>query len=390
MLISDLPALAGQHRLPGALALSNLALHNISEAVVITDATQSDHPIVYCNPSFERLTGYSSTEVLGRNCRFLQGADTNPAIRLELQRALTEERSCRVILKNYRKDGSSFWSQVSISPVRNEEGWLTHFIGVQEDVTERLWLESMCQEVMEQRIALEIAQLRVVEMQKLAELKDEFISTVSHELRTPLSNMNLAIHMLAQQSPPEQQHPYLKILERECGRETELINDLLDLQRLDSGKCQPLLQEPIQVGEWLESIGKSFAARAQERGLELSLSPCECTIAAERRSLERVVSELLNNACKYTPAGEQVHVQAGHGADGSFVLRVCNTGVEIPLEFQERIFERFYRMPDRNTLSQGGTGLGLGLVRKLVQRMGGSIRVESGDGQTTFVLELPT
>jgi PAS domain S-box-containing protein len=119
------------------LRLQERTLECISNGILIADANQEDMPIIYCNPTFERITGYSAAEVLGRNCRFLQGAETNPATVAQIRSALDDERHCHVVIKNYRKDGAPFWNELTITPLRDEQGRLTHFIGVQQDITER-------------------------------------------------------------------------------------------------------------------------------------------------------------------------------------------------------------------------------------------------------------
>ncbi|MBE9127236.1 MULTISPECIES: PAS domain-containing protein [unclassified Coleofasciculus] len=105
--------------------------------IVISDARQVDHPIIYCNPAFEKITGYSQNEVIGRNCRFLQGADTDPEAVAQIRQSLRSHQEVRVVLKNYRKDGTPFWNELTISPIQDAKGCLTHFIGIQTDVTER-------------------------------------------------------------------------------------------------------------------------------------------------------------------------------------------------------------------------------------------------------------
>jgi diguanylate cyclase (GGDEF)-like protein/PAS domain S-box-containing protein len=113
------------------------AVEAASSGIIITDPHQPDNPIVYANPAFERITGYSAEEAIGRNCRFLQGTDRNQPALEEVRAAIREERKCRVVVRNYRKDGTLFWQKLSISPVRDERGRLTHFVGVQADITER-------------------------------------------------------------------------------------------------------------------------------------------------------------------------------------------------------------------------------------------------------------
>ncbi|HWP46326.1 MAG TPA: EAL domain-containing protein [Candidatus Limnocylindrales bacterium] len=120
-----------------AMRLRDRAIAAASSGIAITDPNQPDNPVIYCNPALERITGYTQAEILGRNLRFLQGPDTDPATISEIRNALREERECWVVLKNYRKDGSPFWNELTIAPVRDEKGRLTHFIGVQTDITQR-------------------------------------------------------------------------------------------------------------------------------------------------------------------------------------------------------------------------------------------------------------
>jgi len=121
----------------GALWLYERALAATSCGIVISDTRTVDHPIVYCNPAFVQITGYSAEEVIGRNCRFLQGPDTDPEAIEQLRQSIRTGEECHVVLKNYRKDGTPFWNDLTISPVRDASGTLTHFIGVQTDITKR-------------------------------------------------------------------------------------------------------------------------------------------------------------------------------------------------------------------------------------------------------------
>ncbi|MBF2018798.1 MAG: GAF domain-containing protein [Hydrococcus sp. C42_A2020_068] len=131
-----------RQELEGALRPRDRAIAAASFGLCIADATQPDYPIVYCNPAFEKMTGYSHSEAIGRNYRFLQGADTEPDAVAQIRRALHEQRECHVVLKNYRKDGSPFWNELTISPVQNEQGEVTHFIGLQTDITSRRQIAS--------------------------------------------------------------------------------------------------------------------------------------------------------------------------------------------------------------------------------------------------------
>ena len=131
---------------PDKLRLLERAVTESTNSIVITDPNQPDDPIVYVNPAFERTTGYASKEALGRNCRFLQGEDRDQPALDELRLALREERESRVVLKNYRKDGTPFWNELYVSPVHDEKGNLTNFVGVQNDITERRRIEEVLRE----------------------------------------------------------------------------------------------------------------------------------------------------------------------------------------------------------------------------------------------------
>src|SRR5215211_1881106 len=136
-----------------------------SNGIVITDPKAPDNPIVYVNPAFERITGYTASEVLGHNCRFLQGGHRDQPALDGLREALREERECRVVLRNYRKDGTPFWNELHVSPVHDEEGRLINFVGVQNDVTERRRIEENLRESEERfRVTFEQAAVGVAQV----------------------------------------------------------------------------------------------------------------------------------------------------------------------------------------------------------------------------------
>lgn len=247
------------------------------------------------------------------------------------------------------------------------------------------------------------ATAQVEELAKLNRLKDEFLSTVSHELRTPLSNMKVAVQMLAialnQQMPlfSEMAKPtaerskiarYFQILQNECEREISLIDDLLDLQRLNAG-VQPLVLETIDIESWLLEIVEPFQARTRDRQqtFEVDLASSLPPIVSDLYSL-RLLKELLNNAYKYTPSGGRITLRAFVQSQ-TLYLQVINSGVEIPAAELPRIFDTFYRVPSIDPWKQDGIGLGLALVKKLTEHLGGRISVESASGQTCFTVELP-
>lgn len=263
---------------------------------------------------------------------------------------------------------------------------------------------NQCAIAIRQARLYQAAQLQVAELEKLNRLKDDFLSTVSHELRTPITNMKIAMQMLAIAINQERlSHPatdaakpeinktthYLQILQDECRREISLINDLLDLQRLEAG-TQPLELETLHLQTWLTTLIKPFRERTENRQQVLQtnfatdLPPIQC----DRFALERILNELIHNACKYSPPSGQIIVSAQTDSH-CVLLSVTNSGVEIASEEQLRIFDKFYRIPSADPWKQGGTGLGLALVKRLIHHLGASIQVSSTAGQTCFTVRLP-
>jgi signal transduction histidine kinase len=255
---------------------------------------------------------------------------------------------------------------------------------------------NQCAIAIRQARLYQAAQGQVRELEKLNCLKDEFLSTVSHELRTPIANAKMAVHMLKLATTPEKQQVYLNILESETTREADLIDELLDLQRLEASKT-PVNIEVLYLQEWLPTVVEPFRFRCSDRQQSLRVEgiaqpfPMACDFGL----LQKILAELLNNACKYTSEDGEIVVTV-EAKDPSPVFHhlplvqifICNQA-EIPQEELPHIFEKFYRVIQTDRYRQGGTGLGLALAQKRVEQLGGTIAVDSSDGWTTFTIILP-
>ena len=182
---------------------------------------------------------------------------------------------------------------------------------------------------------------------------------------------------------------YFQILNEECQREISLINNLLDLSRLEAG-TEPLMLTKIDPKIWILSISEPFIERAreQQQDLQIDLPATLPTLVTDLSDLERILTELLNNACKYTPPNGTITVSA-QATTHTFQLQVSNSGIEIPDRELAHIFDKFYRVPNNDPWKHGGTGLGLALVKRLVEHLGGTIQVKSTAGQTIFTLQFP-
>jgi CHASE2 domain-containing sensor protein/signal transduction histidine kinase len=228
------------------------------------------------------------------------------------------------------------------------------------------------------------------ELQWIGQLKDDFISTISHELRSPVTNMLLAIELLKISREASQQLKYIRQIESECLRERDFINDLLSFQQNTVWES-PQHPQSIQLQTWLPDMISPFQSRAATRQqlIVTKIAPDLPTLQINVISLERMLRELLTNACKYTPSGQQIVVKAFTQGATHLLVSVQNFGVEIPPEEFSRIFDKFYRIPQADPWKQGGTGLGLAIVKRLIEQMGGTIALQSQNGYTQFDLCIP-
>ncbi|MBD1861342.1 MULTISPECIES: ATP-binding protein [Trichocoleus] len=254
---------------------------------------------------------------------------------------------------------------------------------------------NQCAIAIRQARLYQAAQAQVAALERLNGLKDDFLSTISHELRTPISNIKMATQMLKMTLEPLEIPPsadlerYFQILQSECEQEISLINDLLDLSRLDAD-AEPLLLTSIKLSTWVPHVAETFMERAhtQQQQIQVDLPDDLPALTTDLIDLERVLSELLGNACKYTPPGEQIKISA-EATPERLQLHISNSGVEIPVEECDRIFDKFYRIPNNDPWKYSGTGLGLALVKKRVERLGATIHVASEAAQTRFSIEFP-
>lgn len=383
-LIVVLQDVTGRKLSEGTLRVYERALSATQNGVVITDALREDHPIAYVNPAFLRITGYASSEVMGRNCRFLNQKAREQVALDEVRRAVAAGEACSVLLRNHRKDGEAFWNQLSIAPVEDPTGKLTHFVGVMVDVTERV------QALAEREELLASAESARQEAESANRAKDRFLSVVSHELRSPLNGILAWTSLLRDGLAADEVPRAVEAIEASVHSQTRLVNDLLDASRIRAGTLEI---EPARID--LDAVVRSAVshlepvAREKEIALELvSHGPAFAMADAER--IEQVIRNLVDNALKFTPKGGHVAVDLAEGA-ASWRLEVRDDGRGIAADELPRVFDEFWQ-GDRKG-SSGGKGLGLGLliVKHLVERHGGVVRVES-DGEnlgTTVRVELP-
>ena len=233
----------------------------------------------------------------------------------------------------------------------------------------------------------------VTEQHRNEERRKEFVANVSHELRTPLTNVRSyaeTIRDAGGELPRDMENSFLDIIITETDRMTHIVQDLLTLSRLDSGRADMVFTR-FPFGDAIESVVRSNQLNARQRGHELTYAPEDTLplITGDRSRLEQVMMNILGNAVKYTPDGGHIRVTAGSGAD-SVWMEVCDDGIGIPEKDRDRIFDRFYRVDKARSRESGGTGLGLSIAKEIVQRHHGTISLAPHEGPgTTVRLELP-
>ncbi|MFN6569290.1 response regulator [Dendronalium sp. ChiSLP03b] len=380
-----------KHRLEKQLKTSqkwlNTLLKSISDGVIASDIQES---VTFMNTVAENLTGWKQEEAFGKNSSEIfniANAETRNPIESPIKKVLQDGAIVGLPIETIliTRNGIEIPIDDSAAPIKDDKDNITGAVLIFRDITERKKaIEARKKQIEQEQL--------VAQLEELNQLKNDFLNLVSHELRSPLSNMKVMIQMLQLSATPEEAQRYLELMEAECDREMDLINDLLDLQRLQTSSSLPLTFDAVVLQQWLLWAIEPFQARVQERQqtLKLNLPLNLPTLFSDSNSLERILAELLNNACKYTPAGGEIILSVYHNSSQSppaTIITVSNSA-EIPAAALPRIFEKFYRVPNTDFWNQGGTGLGLAIVKKLVEQLQASIQVESSDGWTTFTLAL--
>jgi PAS domain S-box-containing protein len=376
-----------------ALKVAEAGLHRLSTAVeqsptsiVITDLQGS---IVFVNEAFSVSSGYSRAEVIGKNPRVLHSGQTNPETYKNLWSTLSCGQLWRGEFINQRKDGSLYLELASISPVRDTNGEITHYVAVKEDITDRRRDEA---ELLEHREHLEkLVELRTNELAIAKEkadaanrAKSEFLANMSHEIRTPM-NAIIGLNYLLKQTPllPNQID---KLNKSSTAAEhlLEIINNILDLAKIEAGKLvlENALFSPADV---LQSIAVLIRDQAARKGLTLEIKPNGLPrhVYGDATRLRQVLLNFAGNAIKFTEHGLISLTGEQLSSDGKQVLcrfTVTDTGVGISQGDTARLFHAFEQLDGSTTRKYGGTGLGLAIARQLAELMGGEVGVDSTPG----------
>ena len=439
--LATLRDITDRKRAEEMLWLYDRAMAATSTGVTISDATDPEHPIIYCNPAFESMTGYRRQEIIGKNGRFLHGSDTDPAAVEIIRQALQTESECKVILKNYRKDGTAFWNCFSLSPVRDRMGKLTHFIGVQRDITERKKAEEALHNSEAQsreqsaQLATTLNQLKatnsqLVQSEKMSSL-GLLLAGVAHEINNPVSFIygNLT-HLtnytqdLFEYLELYQQHYPNPVAEIQQKREENDLDFLAeDLPKILSSMslgveriCQIVQSlrnfsrhddsqmKPVNLHEGIDStlliLNHRLKGNGEKPPIQIvkqygELPPVECFAGPINQVFMNILSNAMDalddansrRTCQEMPENlSQIRICTE--VVGNFVeIKIADNGPGITEEVKQRIFDAFFTTKPIGK----GTGMGLSISYQIiVERHNGELHCTSELGKgTEFTIKMP-
>ena len=343
------------------------------------------------NSGAERIKGYQANEIIGQHfSKFYppdvaEGGWPDHELQIATETGRFVEDGWRI-----RKDGSKFWANVMITALRDEGGRLRGFAKLTRDLSERKRAEALEADGAQREEMLEAERSARIAAQRAARIKDEFLATLSHELRTPLSAILGWTQILRKQGvpKPEDFHRAMEIIERNTRAQTQLIDDLLDLSRIVSGRIRLDVQQ-IAMLDLVRGAIDSAEPTAQAKGvrLESSLDQRDGIVSGDPARLQQIFWNLLSNAIKFTPEGGKVEVLLRR-MDSHMEFSVSDTGIGIPASFLPHVFDRFSQKDSSTTRKFGGLGLGLAIAKQLVELHGGTLEATSpGEGRgATFSL----
>lgn len=353
-----------------------LAVENASDQVVIAD---SEGKVIYGNKVVEQITGFKLNEVLGTKAGTLWKKPMPTEYYKKMWDVIKNKKQVfKSEIENRRKNGEMYTADISISPVLDKNNQIIYFVAIEHDITKQ---------------------------KEVDKAKTEFVSLASHQLRTPLSSINWYTEMLlAQDAGPinEEQRKYLQEVATGNQRMVALVNSLLNVSRLDLGTFM-IEPEKLQISDIAKSVFEEMKPQIIEKELEISqnYSPNLPEILADQKLTRIILQNLVSNAVKYTPPKGKVSIDikiqkkdevigGNKLTEDSFVISISDSGIGIPISQKDKIFSKLFRADNARESETEGTGLGLYIVKSIIDQSGGLVWFESKEnGGTTFFVILP-
>jgi len=352
-------------------------IKKLSEAVIHSPAivmiTDPDGTIEYVNPKFTEITGYTFDEITGQNPRVLNAGFHEQKYFTKLWKTIKSDKVWQGELCNKKKNGEIFWEHTSISSIKAKDNKITHFVAVKEDITLRKQME---EELTKAKEEAEVAN----------KTKSEFLANMSHEIRTPMNAVLGFADLLSNMVNDKLQKSYLDSIKSSGKSLLTLINDILDLSKIEAGKLE-LQYSYVDLHDVFSELKNIFSLASKEKGLKFIVdieSNFPLLIQIDEIRLRQIIINLLSNAFKFTTKG-QVSLTAkaikivknGNNNFCDLHIDVKDTGIGITEDSKAKIFDSFNQQEGQSTKKYGGTGLGLAISQRLVNLMNGIINLQS-------------
>jgi PAS domain S-box-containing protein len=380
-------------RAEDALRKLSMAVEQSPESVMITDISGA---IEYVNQAFLLTSGYSWAELKGNNPRLLSSGQTPRSTYQAMWSALTLGQSWKGEFINQRKNGEIYIESEIISPIRQDDGQISHYLAIKQDITEQ---KQRDQELSDYRNHLEEkVDARTIELRRAneelivarqaadaaARSKSAFLANMSHEIRTPMNGIIGMLHLLQRGEVTPVQGRNLAKMEHSANHLLNIINDILDLSKIDAGRLT-LEKAPFTIRQIVDTVLALISDSAAQKGLviEASLGELPPVLLGDETRLTQALLNYVSNAVKFTNHG-QIRITIEHietkNAEVLIKFAVEDTGPGIEAEAVQRLFSAFEQADNSITRRHGGTGLGLAITRRLAELMGGTVGVNSQPG----------
>lgn len=351
----------------------------VEQSPVTIIITNIKGEVEYANPKFFETTGYTLEEIQGKNLSIIKSGHTSAEEYKNLWKTIAAGNEWFGEFHNKKKDGTLYWESASISPILNNHGTITHYIALKEDITIRKQVEQQ----------LIIAKEKAEESDRL---KLAFLANMSHEIRTPMNGILGFTELLkGTQLDRDVQQQYIQIIEKSGVRMLNIINDIINISKIESGQVEVVLTQ-TNINEQIEYLQNFFKPEATSKGITIIASKLlptnEAFINTDQEKIYAILTNLIKNALKFTNSGS---IEIGCiKKEGILEFFVKDTGLGISKSQQKIIFERFRQANDITSRTHEGSGLGLAISKAYVELLEGEIWVESEENKgSTFYFTLP-
>ncbi len=352
----------------------------VEQSMATIVITNKQGEITYANPQFEKSTGYSVKEILGKNPRILKSKNTTSSEYKELWQTILAGETWQGEFLNVRKDGSEYWERAIISPIFNDQNKITDFIAIKEDITER-------KRIQEELIASE-KELRQINTQR-----SKFTSILAHDLRGLVGSYHAysdLIYSKFENFSNEELKEQIENLSKSSGESLKLLDNLLDWGRATQGNIN-VLSENLNLKIEVETLIKLLSEFSNAKGIKLiNTSDADISIFSDANIIQTVLRNLVYNAIKFTPKGGEIRISYKKKPNNKVEMSVEDTGIGMSPSIINKLFKTGEKVVRIGTSSESGSGLGLLICEEMVKHLGGKIEVESQEGKgSRFFFTIP-